>query len=236
MFRDITAGRLLCRLEADKEKHPYVIYMSAPGTGKSRLADYGLEALKTTDATKYPNLASLANNGASLAVHVSYNNATPFSLFDVQVGPEASLAYRLLASYFRRNEGIPLVQMLIQSGVEMIRTLSVAASVQAILLHHRKSLGVSDNKDVLLYLAVDDVSGICSSLLIGWTLQDGKAFLKSIFDSISSLSSFPPCFVVSMVTGTVISPTREILTNRPVKNLAVPLLTLDQSVQLSEAR
>lgn len=233
-LRKITHSRLLNRREVDKELHPHVICMSAPGAGKSRLADYGLEALKLIDAKDYSKLTTLANNGAALAIHVSYNNATPFIPMDRKLGASASLACRLLSSYFRTTSDAKLLMYLY--GEDNIQSLTVETSLEVILSDHRRRLALPVDQDILLYIAVDDVSSIISSTDNGWTAADGKGFLKSIFDTLSMIYADRQCFVTAMVTGTVLGHTSEILinTNRKYINLAVPILSLDQSVQLAK--
>lgn len=232
-FRDISNSRLLKRRETDKEAHPHVICISAPGTGKSRLADYGLEALKSSDINAYPKLAELANNGAALAVHVSYNGHSPFNTHDIKLGPSASLACRLLDSYFRSLDRGSFLQQLLEA--KYIESLTVGASLQAILSHHRSRLSLPAEQDLLLYIAVDDVSGICS-FGTDWTLDKGKEYLKALFSILSGFYSdwHTHSFLVTMVTGTVLGPISEVLINRKYINLAVPLLSLSQSLQLAE--
>ena len=211
--------------------------MSAPGTGKSRLADYGLEALKSVDPTKYPKLASFANNGASLAIHVTYNSATPFDEYDEIVGPRVSLACRLLSSYFRRKSVSDVVMLTGLRVIPNIKSLTLDASINVILAHHRRRPCLLSNQDLLLYIAIDDVTSILSHRKDGWTQEMGKNFLKALFDSLARhYHGRKTYFLAAIVTGTVLGPTSNILkqTFRRYVNLAVPLLTLQQSVQLAQ--
>lgn len=233
-LRRISASRLDKRNTNDKEAHPHVICMSAPGTGKSRLAEYGFEALKEKDSD-YPALSSLANNDASLAVHISYNSGTSFDDKDVNIGCEASLACRMLASYFRSMENSPLYSQL--RSVSNIKSLTLEACVNVILEDHHRRLHLSPTSDfrTLLYVAIDDITSIYSYSALGLTHDIGKGFLKRLFDILSSLYSSKPYFFVSMVTGTILGPTSDVLNNtsRQYFNLPVPLLTLDQSMELA---
>ena len=228
LFQDKIAMRLSNRDSIDKEAHPHVICMAGPGTGKSRLADYGLVALRKTTPTSHPELAALANHKAALAIHITFNCNSPFDQLDKDIGPDAAVGGRLLASYFRFG---------FQRYVfpECLSRLTIHVSIQTILNDHLSRHPGVDPKDVLVYVAVDDVSNICL-FNEEWTISKGKSYLKSILDKLAALYSDTEYFLVTMVTGTVLGPTSDILigSQRPYVNLAVPLLSLAQSVQLAE--
>ena len=237
LFQKITAKRLAKRFSVDKEDHPHVICMAAPGTGKSRLADYGLEALKRSqDST----LSKMANDSNALAVHISFNGSTPFNEHDIVAGPEAATACRLLVSYFRNRHGhgIHLSDIIRLPG---IRSLTIATSIKAILTHHLKLLQLPLTTDILLYVAIDDVSSICQPQyrrpeIISWSsIEDGKQYLKEIMNGFAAMYDNTSFFLAIIITGTVFGSVSSILvgSSRPFENLFVPLLSLEQSIQLT---
>lgn len=167
-------------------------------------------------------------------MHVSYNGNTPFTKEDIRIGANTSLACRLLSSYFRTDNVNLLASFYSEDNIQ---SLTINASLEAILSDHRRRLALPSDQDILLYIAVDDVSNIISNTDDGWTAEKGRGFLKSIFDGLCVIySNWGHCFVAAMLTGTVLGHTNEILinTNRKYENLAVPLLSLDQSVLLAQ--
>lgn len=227
VFQDVTAKRLSLRNAQDKEAHPHIICMAGPGTGKSRMADYGLGALKNASREKYPELAALANSEGALAVHITFNSGTPLCTEDITIGAEAAVGSRLLASYF----GIDLSTT--NFPTEAISRLKIASSVETIVNDHVFRHPGMDRKDVLIYIVIDDVSSITEKT--NALIPNGKVYLKKILNAIASLYSRKDYFLVTMVTGTVLGPTSDILigAQRPYINLAVPLLSVEQSVQLA---
>lgn len=224
-FQDISEFRWHKRFQSDKECHPHVICMGGPGTGKSRLADFGLVALKST---KDEELRDLANK-RSLAVHVTYNSHSGFNGVDAMIGAEASLGCRILASYFN----FTLSNITYQPD---IKTLTVEASVNAVVEHFRSTqTGLAPSEPVLLYVAVDDITSIVTESE-NWSRENGVAFLRTLFVSLGRLYSMEAdskFFLVTMVTGTIYGVVSDVLYNRPFENLAVPLLTLDESLTLT---
>ena len=93
IFQEVTAQSLTDRNYSDKESHPHVICMAGPGTGKSRLADYDLVALRNTPPARHPELATLANHKAALAVHISFNSGSNFGPQDKAIGPKLLLGF-----------------------------------------------------------------------------------------------------------------------------------------------
>jgi len=230
LFQDMTSKKLALRHSADKESQPHIICMAGPGTGKSRLADYGLTALKKASPEQYPELAALANSKAALAVNISFNARTTFCLRDIDIGAQAAVGNRLLASYF----GFDFCEHVFPDSVSK---LTISVSVETILKDHLSRNPGLSRKDVLIYIAIDDVSNICGPMNCSdWTLEKGKVFLKDILDGIAVLYSQQDYFLVAMITGTVFGPTSDILrlSQRPYKNLAVPLLSHAESVELAE--
>jgi len=121
--------RLSHRKSIDKEAHPHAICMAGPGTGKSRLADYGLVALRNAPPARHPELADIANHKAALAVHISFNCNTTFDQWDKDMGPEAAVGGRLLASYF----GFDFQRHAFPDGISKF---TIHVSIETIVKHH----------------------------------------------------------------------------------------------------
>lgn len=219
MMQRIVAKRFKYRLQIDKECHPHIVCMAGPGTGKSRLADYGIEILK---ASPDEDVNRLANNNP-LVVHISFNNiGTTFGPFDKDVGPLMAVVSRIFATYF----GISLESV---RNFSHCKSITLSKAFRVILAHHRKRHSMGPEQDVLIYLAIDDVSPIMSSL----AKDEGRAFLESIFSDLAGMYTSGDHFFVDVVTGRSMTATAAILQRKCV-NLPVPLLDLNQSLTLAE--
>jgi len=198
----------------DKEDHPILICMGAPGTGKSRLAQSVGSWLQDCSNKE---LGDCARND-SLSVHITFNNDTKYDTHQNLDGKCASgsLGSRALASYF----GINWMKLCRYVDVKFMQ---LHLCLEVIVDHHRRSKGLNDtDTPTILYLAVDDVGSVVRN----------DAFLNDMIRSLSQMLITPPpnSFFVTLVTGTTYNPVVAMLRKRtcPFVHLPVPLLPLEE--------
>jgi hypothetical protein len=198
----------------DKQSHPILICMGAPGTGKSRLAQSVGSWLKDCSNKE---LADCAEKD-TLSVHITFNSDTKY-MTDAHLGGKSasgSLGSRALASYF----GINWRKL---CHVVDVKFMKLDLCVEVIVEHHRRSMGLNDtDTPTILYLAVDDVGRVVQY----------DDFLNDMINELGQMLITPPpnSFFVTLVTGTIYNPVVARLreSTHPHFNLPVPLLPLEE--------
>jgi hypothetical protein len=198
----------------DKEDHPILICMGAPGMGKSHLAQSVGSWLKDCSNKELADCACKD----TLSVHITFNSDTKYNThpqFESKYATR-SLGSRALASYF----GIDWMKLCEIVDIEFIR---LELCLEVIVKHHRRSKGLNDtDTPTILYLAVDDVENVVKN----------DFFLNDMIRALTQTLITPPpnSFFVTLVTGTTYNPVVAMLRKRncPFVPLRVPLLPLEE--------
>lgn len=217
-----------------KELHAHLTAFAAAGTGKSRLIQEGVALLRQADLP--PELGqALRTEGGSVAVHASFNGDTKFCEFDKK-NMGAALAARLLASYFG-------CQWSSVQTLPIYHQLSTAAAIKCIVLDHRARHHLTHDQLVLLYVAVDDVGAtLMEDAPSEWSREEraqyNRKYLKDVSNDVGAVLLQPPdqaTFTVSILTGTTTKALQEVMnidSSHPYRQLAVPLLSFEQCLQI----
>lgn len=138
----------------------------------------------------------------------------------------------MLASYFQGDSNHDMYTALVNHP--NIKTLALFTCINVILSDHRRRLGLPESHDLLLYLAIDDADCILSHRDDGWTAGKGRSFIHLLFITMSTYYCQGSHFFVIVLAGAATSTVYSLPLNRPIKNFAGPLLSMDQSVQLAQ--
>jgi len=220
--RDISIATVLKSAEdkladfdrVEKEKNPIMTCFGAPGTGKSRLAEEVGKSFRDIgtrhDKENYPNLAKLAND--VLCIHLSFNSNTKIEEDETNV--QGALSRRLISSAFDLDF----------DSSSRFRGMKFRDSLKLVLHFHRLH-HAPDAPRTLVYVAIDDIGGVYSLFK-----KDG---LKALTDAVGKCLIDPPAgmLFVSLVTGTIREPVRDVLTesSHPREEVGVPLFPLDDN-------
>jgi hypothetical protein len=200
----------------DKENHPHLISFANVGTGKSRLAQDALELLKVNLPDGDLKNAILSN---SVQINISFNSNTKF-LPGEKDDATSALGWRVLASYFgfKFNSTLPKLQ-------------SFDTVIDCVLSDHRQRNSIPEEDLVVLYLAIDDAG---QTLLAEENLERRRSFLKAITNIVGGsllMLDKGNLFAIPLLTGTTTEAIQNVLSH-PHRNLAVPLLTMEDCLQI----
>jgi hypothetical protein len=242
-IQDFTAKRLDNRSDSDKEKHKHMLVMSGPGTGKTRIGQFGLEALKASPQEKLNKLA----NENSIQINTSFTNGTSFEKDDLIAGPDMALGRRILRAYFNVSHSR---ESKLFHAINKLSSLSISLAMEVVMLDHKHRYPHLAHTDCLIYLLIDDLSGIVSPIeraesvvaLVDKVdpkqhqkMVEKKDFLRDMSSLVGNLyAEQTSYFLVTVMTGTIYTTVEEVFqgTHRSFINLPVPLLSQEQSLQL----
>ena len=207
-----TEERLRHIRSVDKETHPILTCMSAPGTGKSLLAQTVPTWLKESHD---PKLRAMATKDP-LIVCISFNSDTKFNAVSEASDGNNALSWRLLASYFGQ------IKESVIAGLGRLPLFNVC--LDAIVKDHRaRHPYIKEEDTTLIYLAVDDVT----------SLMHHPVTLRSITDALGeqSIRAQSNTFFVPLLTGTIDVAVALALSasSHPRKRIPVPLLPHDDA-------
>ena len=128
LIENITMNRFENFGKNSREYHPVMLIVGAEGLGKTR----GNQAVsEIISNSKYPELVNMCRNQINL--FVTYNDGTKMNTRDMEIGPEASFASRMLLQYFGLNRSL-LDKISYLNGFQKHMTIDKALDI--ILYHH----------------------------------------------------------------------------------------------------
>ncbi|CAB5386474.1 unnamed protein product [Rhizophagus irregularis] len=216
----------------DRNFHPIPFLACGPGTGKSRF----LQELVNIICNKASNSGDqdiMSILGNAVFLNVTYGNRTEASDFDVNIGAEASIALRILFSYFVHGNK-SFVGFRDKIGQENARGLTLSLVLRAIYLSKLKE--DKNIYELAIIVGIDEINKLHDKNydkfrdLIN---SVGSASCNFIVDLISEEigSSIPEktgkVFFVPVIAGTVVGPLQSIITKSMHPPLQIPLHLLD---------
>ncbi|CAG8543031.1 3327_t:CDS:2, partial [Acaulospora colombiana] len=159
--------------------------------------------------------------GEAIFLSITYGNGSEFSDLDVGIGAEASLALRILYTYFiYGNESMPY-NLFARNIGKNARQLGLGIILRAI--HESKHRG--NMRKLAIIVGIDEVNKLYD--------KNQKA-CRSLVDSIGKMSCDSwPIFFVPILAGTIEGPLQSIIMKSKHQALQLPLELLDEShVQL----
>ncbi|CAG8727328.1 14750_t:CDS:2, partial [Funneliformis mosseae] len=204
------------RPKHDRNLHPIPFLACGPGTGKSRFLQELVniirdKALNSGDE----DIASLLGNAVFL--NVTYGNGTYFTDFDINIGAEASVALRILFSYFvHGNINVSFTKFRDTIGQENAKQLTLARVLRTIY-ESKHEEDKSINK-LAIIVGIDEVNKVFD--------KDYDKF-RDLISAIGGTSCDSEMFFVPVLAGTVEGPLQSIITKSMHPPLQLPLHLLD---------
>ncbi|GBC46902.2 hypothetical protein GLOIN_2v1668084 [Rhizophagus irregularis DAOM 181602=DAOM 197198] len=216
----------------DRNFHPIPFLACGPGTGKSRFLQELVNIIRNK-ASNSGDQDIMSILGNAVFLNVTYGNGTEASDFDVNIGAEASIALRILFSYFVHGNK-SFVGFRDKIGQENARGLTLSLVLRAIYLSKLKE--DKNIYELAIIVGIDEINKLYDKNydkfrdLIN---SVGSASCNFIVDLISEEigSSIPEktgkVFFVPVFAGTVEGPLQLIITKSMHPPLQLPLHLLD---------
>ncbi|CAB4441317.1 unnamed protein product [Rhizophagus irregularis] len=227
-FKNISPGHP----KQDRNFHPIPFLACGPSTGKSRFLQELVNIIRNK-ASNSGDQDIMSILGNAVFLNVTYGNRTEASDFDVNIGVEASIALRILFSYFVHGNK-SFVGFKDKIGQENARRLTLSLVLRAIYLSKLKE--DKNIYELAIIVGIDEINKLHDKNydkfrdLIN---SVGSASCNFIVDLISEEigSSIPEktgkVFFVPVFAGTVVGPLQSIITKSMHPPLQLPLHLLD---------
>ncbi|CAG8601353.1 10204_t:CDS:2 [Gigaspora rosea] len=205
----------------DRNFHPIPFLGCGPGTGKSRflqeIHNIVREKARLSDDVDIKSVL-----GEAVFLNVTYGNGSAVKDFDVNIGAEASLALRILYTYFvYGNESMSYGLFVRSIGEESSKRLSLDIVLQAIYENKRKGC---DMKKLAIVVGIDEVNKLH---------DESRDVFRRLVACIGTMScDSGPIFFVPILAGTVEGPLQSVITKSMHQALQLPLQLLDTSHML----
>ncbi|CAG8437484.1 16972_t:CDS:2 [Funneliformis caledonium] len=220
------------RPKQDRNLHPIPFLACGPGTGKSRFLQELVNIIRDKALSSGDqNVVSIL--GSAVFLNVTYGNGTEASDFDVSIGAEASIALRILFSYFvHGNKSFAGFRDKI--GKENARELTLSLVLRAIYLSKLKE--DKNINELAIIVGIDEVNKLHDKdydKFLHLVSAVGSASCNFTVDLISEEtgSSIPEktgkVFFAPVFAGTVEGPLQSIITKSMHPPLQLPLHLLD---------
>lgn len=221
-----------CHPKQDRNFHSIPFLACDPGTGKSRFLQELVNIIRNK-ASNSGDQDIMSILGNAIFLNVTYGNGIEASDFDVNIGAEASIALRILFSYFVHGNK-SFVGFRDKIGQENARGLTLSLVLRAIYLSK-----LEEDKNIYelaIIVGINEINKLHDKNydkfrdLIN---SVGSASCNFIVDLISEEigSSIPEkagkVFFVPVFTGTVEGPLQSIITKSMHPPLQLPLYLLD---------
>ncbi|CAG8815472.1 37851_t:CDS:2, partial [Gigaspora margarita] len=224
--RNGIVGRFKSRNQKDKSLHPIPVLAGGPGTGKSRFLDEIERLIKQyahgSDDEEIRN--SFAN---MIIINTTYGNESPADEKDKMIDAQASLAIRILFSYFRPQHldsgefDFPAFRSLCKNSTISDVTLSIVLRVvynDAMQMNQ----ATSSNPLLVIVLGIDEFN----------KLHDiDKGISKRLIHAIGGMMCASPAniFFIPILAGTIEGPLEQFITGSMHKSLRLPLRLLEDN-------
>ncbi|CAG8567970.1 9766_t:CDS:2 [Ambispora leptoticha] len=203
----------------DRNFHPIPFLGCGPGTGKSRFLQEICNIIREK--------AQLSNDdeiksilGEAIFLNITYGNGSAFSDFDVDIGAEASLALRILYTYFvHGDESVPY-NLFARNIGKNAKQLGLSVVLRAIYESKRRG----NMRKLAIIVGIDEVNKL---------YDINREAFRCLVASIGTTScDSGPIFFVPILAGTIEGPLQSVITKSLHQALQLPLELLDTSHML----